>query len=325
MRIPAMIAVNTRQQPGNAVPVHPQVRSMALMLKKAGIGQNEMETVEDSRKRLRAVVKLMGRPSADLAEVRETRIEGPEGSIPVRIYEPRASKSGRAPLVLFFHGGGWILGGLDTSEETLLMLCDLSGAVVVSVDYRLAPEHKFPSGLEDCYISAVWAANNAGALGCDARKLIVCGESAGGNLATATCLLAKRRKGPKIAYQILVYPNVDMVRDMSEHSHSEFGPTPAELEWIIGLYLRNRRESRKPLVSPILGDLRGLPPALIFTAENDPLREQDEDYAKRLREAGVRARTVNYPGAVHGFWNFPNHFDSGDDAVRKAARTIKNL
>jgi len=299
---------------------------MARVLKKAGIGPNEMETVEGSRKRLRTVVKLMGRPTADLAEVMETRIEGPEGSIPVRLYRPKKSpKSGKAPLVLFFHGGGWILGGLDTSEETLLMLCDISGAVIVSVDYRLAPEHTFPSGLEDCYISTVWAANNASALGCDPRKLIVSGESAGGNLATATCLLAKQRKGPKIAYQILVYPNVDMARDMSEYSRSEFGPTPAELEWMIGLYLRNERESKNPLVSPILGHLRGLPPALIFTAENDPLREQDEDYAKKLRKAGVRARTVNYPGAIHGFWNFPNHFDSGDDAVRKAARAIKNL
>ena len=116
----------------------------------------------------------MGRPSADLAEVEETRIEGPEGSIPVRIYRPKkAPDSGKVPLVMFFHGGGWILGGLDTSEETLRMLCDLSGAVIVSVDYRLAPEHIFPSGLEDCYISAVWAANNASALGCDPRKLVV--------------------------------------------------------------------------------------------------------------------------------------------------------
>jgi acetyl esterase len=299
---------------------------MDRILKRAGIGPNDMETVERSRERLRTVVKLMGHPSAGLAEVEGIRIEGPEGSIPVRIYRPKKSpESGKAPLVLFFHGGGWILGGLDTSEETLLMLCDLSGAVIVSVDYRLAPEHRFPSGLEDCYISAVWAANNAGALGCDPRKLVVSGESAGGNLATATCLLAKRRRGPKIAYQILVYPNVDMKRDMSGHSGSKFGPTPAELEWMIGLYLPNAREVENPLVSPILGDLRGLPPALIFTAENDPLREQDQDYAKKLRRAGVRARAVNYPGAVHGFWNFPNHFDSGDDAVRKAARAIKNL
>jgi acetyl esterase len=299
---------------------------MARVLKKAGIGPNEMETVEGSRNRLRTVVKLMGRPSADLADVMETRIEGPEGSIPVRIYRPKkTAKGGKAPLVLFFHGGGWILGGLDTSQETLLMLCDISGAVIISVDYRLAPEHKFPSGLEDCYISAVWAANNANALGCDPRKLIVSGESAGGNLATATCLLARQRKGPKIAYQILVYPNVDMARDMSRFAGSEFGPTPAELEWMIWLYLRNGREVKDPLVSPILDNLRGLPPALIFTAENDPLREQDEDYAKELHRAGVRARIVNYPGAVHGFWNFPSHFDSGDDAVRKAARAIKKL
>ena len=112
---------------------------------------------------------------------------------------------------------------------------------------------------------------------------------------------------------------------MSEHSSSEFGPTPTELEWMVGLYLREERDVRNPLVSPIFGDLRGLPPALIFTAENDPLREQGQAYAKELRRAGVRARTVNYPGAVHGFWNFPSHFDSAEDAVRKAARAIKRL
>jgi acetyl esterase len=300
---------------------------MARKLKNAGIGPNQMETVEDSRNRLRTVVKLMGRPSSGLADVREIRVEGPEGSIPVRIYMPKkkSPSDDKPPIVLFFHGGGWILGGLDTSEEPLLMLCDLSGAVIVSVDYRLAPEYIFPSGLEDCYISAVWAANSARALGCDPRKLVVCGESAGGNLATAVCLLAKERKGPKIAFQILIYPNVDMVRDMSEYSGSEFGPTPAELKWMIGLYLRRVRDVNSPLVSPILGELRGLPPALIFTAENDPLREQDKDYARKLRQAGVRARVVDYAGAVHGFWNFPNHFDSGDDAVRKAATVVSHL
>ena len=305
---------------------HRQVRSMALRLKKAGIGPNTMETVEGSRERLRQVVRIMRGPPRSLAQVRETSIEGPERSIPVRIYEPRKSpKGGAVPIVLFFHGGGWIIGGLDTSDETLGVLCDLSGALVVSVDYGLAPEHRFPSGLEDCYASTVWAAKNASALGCDPRKLVVAGASAGGNLAAATTLLARQRKGPRIAYQILIYPNVDMQRDMSRFADSEFGPTTAELEWMIGLYLPEKRETRNPLVSPLLGDLRELPPALIFTAENDPLREQGEDYAKELRRVGVRTRIVNYPGAVHGFWNFPSHFDSADDAVRKAARAIKRL
>jgi len=116
-----------------------------------------------------------------------------------------------------------------------------------------------------------------------------------------------------------------MTRDMSKYSDSEFGPMPAELQRMVGLYLRNRREVEEALVSPLLGDLSGLPPALIFTAENDTLKEQDDDYAKKLREAGVRVQTVDYPGAVHGFWNFPSHFDSGDDAVRRAARVVKRL
>jgi acetyl esterase len=308
------------------MPTHPQVRSMARKLKKAGIGPNTMETVEYSRERLREVVRIMRGPPSSLAEVIETRIEGPEGSIPLRIYKPKKGpKGGAAPIVLFFHGGGWIVGGLDTSDESLRMLCNLCGAVIVSVDYRLAPEHKFPSGAEDCYTATAWAADNASALGCDPSKLVVAGGSAGGNLAAVTTLLARQRKGPKIAYQILIYPNVDMTRDMSRYSDSEFGPSPAEFQWMIGLYLRDKRETKNPLVSPLLANLKSLPPALIFTAENDSLKEQDEDYAKKLRKAGVRARIVNYAGVTHGFWNFPTHFDSADDAVRKAARAIKNL
>jgi acetyl esterase len=299
---------------------------MARRLKKEGLGPNDMESIEGSRERLRRVVRIMGRPSEGLVQVAEIRIAGPEGPIPVRLYKSKKGRSNLArPIVMFFHGGGWILGGLDTSEEPLRLLCDLSGSVVVSVEYRLAPEYTFPAGLEDCYAATAWAADNAEALGGDPRKLVVSGESAGGNLAAATSMLARQRKGPGIAYQILIYPNVDMQRDMSRFADSEFGPTPAELEWITGLYLPRKGDTKNPLVSPLVGDLRGLPPALIFTAENDPLKEQDQAYAKKLRKAGVRARTVDYPGAIHGFWNFPSHFDSGGDAVSKAARAIKRL
>jgi acetyl esterase len=308
---------------------HSQVLSYARRLEKAGLGPNKMATVEESRERLRRVVKLIARPSARLAQVTERRVKGPDRSVLVRIYKPRRGlKAGASPLVMFFHGGGWIVGDLDLSDEALRLLSDLSSAVIVSVEYRLAPEHPFPSGLEDCYAATVWAVENAKTLGCDPRKLVVCGESAGGNLAAATAILAKKRKGPRIAYQVLIYPPLDLVRDMSGYSDTELGRltmAASELQWMLRAYLRDKREAKNPLVSPIMGDLKGLPPALIFTAEYDPLTEQDADYAKKLRKAGVRARVVNYQAAIHGFWNFPSHFDSGDDAVRKAAKIIRNI
>jgi acetyl esterase len=311
---------------------HSQVLSYARRLEKAGLGGNKMATIDSSRERLRHVVKVMARPSAKLAEITETRIKGPDGPIRVRIYKPKKEgpKSGSAPLVVFFHGGGWIVGDLDLSDEALRLLSGLSGATIVSVEYRLAPEHPFPAGLEDCYAATVWAVENTKALGVDPRKLVVCGESAGGNLAAATTLLAKKRKGPKIAYQILIYPPLDLVRDQSTYTDTEVGRltmAAKEMLWMRDNYLQDDKHEgiKNPLVSPIMGDLKGLPTALMFTAENDPLTEQDRDYARKLRKAGVRVRLVNYPGAIHGFWNFPSHFDSGDDAVRKAARVVKAL
>ena len=309
-----------------------QVLSYAKRLEKAGLGPNKMATIDSSRERLRRVVKVMARPSGKLAEVAQARIKGPDGPIRVRIYKPKKGgpKNGSAPLVVFFHGGGWIVGDLDLSDEALRLLSGLSGAIIVSVEYRLAPEHPFPAGLEDCYAATTWAVEKAKTLGADPRKLVVCGESAGGNLAAATTLLAKKRKGPKIAYQILIYPPLDLVRDQSTYTDTELGRltmAAAEMLWMRDNYLQDNKHEgiKNPLVSPIMGDLKGLPPALIFTAENDPLTEQDRDYARKLRKAGVRVRLVNYPGAIHGFWNFPSHFDSGDDAVRKAARVLKSL
>jgi len=311
---------------------HSQVLSYARRLEKAGLGPNKMATIESSRERLRRVVKVMSRPSEKFASISHKSIEGPNGPIRVRIYRSKmkAPKSGLAPLVVFIHGGGWIVGDLDLCDEALRMLSGLSGASIVSVEYRLAPEHRFPTGLEDCYAALLWAVENAKSLGADPRQLVISGESAGGNLAAATTLLAKKRKGPKIAYQILMYPALDVVRDQSTYTDTEVGRltmAASEMLWMRDNYLQGDKEkgAKNPLVSPIMGDLRGLPPALIFTAENDPLTDQDRDYAKKLRKAGVKVRLVNYPDAIHGFWNFPSHFSSGDDAVRKAARVIKKL
>jgi len=305
--------------------VHPRITEMHRKMQKAGVDiLNPMSTVEDSRKRLSKWVKVMyGRP-VPLREVKDIEIEGALGYIPVRIYKPLDQKS-TAPIIVYFHGGGWVLGDLDTDDEPARYLSKLAGAVVVSVDYRLAPEYKFPAGVEDCYQAMVWAAKNASSLGCDPRKLVVAGDCAGGNLAAATCLLAKKRKSPKIALQILVYPITDLSRDMSKFEGAKGGSPPDEWVWLQKTYVSDPRDLKNPIVSPLLGDLRGLPPAMMVTADLDEFREQEEEYTDKLRKAGVRVRSINYSRMLHGFWNFPDHFEAGMDAVRKAAAEIRRL
>jgi acetyl esterase len=305
--------------------VHPRILEMHRRMKEGGIDiLNPLTTIESSRKRLAKWVKVMyGRP-IPLREVTDIEIEGALGPIPVRIYKPLDQKSG-APIIVYFHGGGWILGDLDTDDEPARLLCKLSGAVAVSVDYRLAPEHRFPAGAEDCYQATLWASKNASALGCDPGKLVVVGDCAGGNLAAVTCLLAKKRKDPKIAYQILVYPITDLSRDMSKFEGAKGGSPPEEWIWLKKTYLNDIREAKNPIVSPLLGDLRGLPPAMMITADLDEFREQEEEYVDKLRRAGVRVRSINYSRMLHGFWNFPDHFEAGMDAVRKAAAEIRRL
>ncbi|MDA4113106.1 MAG: alpha/beta hydrolase [Thaumarchaeota archaeon] len=305
--------------------VHPKITEMHRRMEEGGVAiVNPLATIESSRKRLAKWVKVMyGRP-IHLREATDTEIEGPLGPIPVRIYKPLDQKSGSS-MIVYFHGGGWILGDLDTDDEPARYLCKLSGGVVVSVDYRLAPEYKFPAGAEDCYRATLWASKNASALGCDPRKLVVVGDCAGGNLAAVVCLLAKKRKEPRIALQILVYPITDLSRDMSKFAGAGGGSPPEEWIWLRKTYLSDVSEAEDPIVSPLLGDLRGLPPTMMITADLDEFREQEEEYVDKLRKAGIRVRSINYSRMLHGFWNFPDHFEAGMDAVRKAAAEIRRL
>jgi acetyl esterase len=309
-----------------------QVLSYGKKLENAGLGPNKMATIESSRDMLRQVTKVMSKPNEKLAKTTEKKIEGPRGPITIRVYQPKSksAKTSETPLIIFTHGGGWVVGDLNLSHEALLVLSDLTGGVIVSADYRLAPENKFPAGLEDVYAATTWAVKNAKELGANPKKLVMIGESAGANLTAATTLLAKKKKGPKIAFQILIYPPLDLAREQSKYVDTEVGKmtmAAKEMIWMRDNYLEADKldEVTNPLVSPLFGDLKGLPPAIIFTAENDPLTDQDREYAKKLNKAGVKAKWIDYPDAIHGFWNFPSHFASGNDAVHKAARAIKKL
>jgi acetyl esterase len=245
----------------------------------------------------------------------------------VRIYWPKQNEMQveMYPMIVFFHGGGWVLGNLDLYDELCAMLCNKAGSIVLSVDYRLAPENKFPIPLEDCYAATKWAATHAQFLQGDADSIVVAGDSAGGNLAAAVCLMAKEKRGPKIAMQVLIYPITDLLADLSKYSKDKFGPSKEVMDWFIDHYMRDAADMKNPLASTVYGELGDLPPAVVVTAEYDPLRDQDLDYAKKLEHAGVKTQFLDYQGMVHGFVQLPSFFEQGKDAITKIAAEIDKL
>jgi acetyl esterase len=242
--------------------------------------------------------------------VQDLTVSGPGGDIPVRVYRSAAAGPGPRPLVLYFHGGGFVFGDLRMGDWMCSSVAAAVGAVVVSVDYRLAPAHPFPAAVEDCYAALTWAAGNAADLGAAtpleaaAPRIGVMGESAGGNLSAVMCLLARDRGGPKISHQALLYPPTDMTRMSPTAANSLIISEPDMLAFK-RLYLGDT-DPADPLASPLLApDHTGLPPALIQVAEHDPLHDDGVRYAAALRSAGVPVRFTEYVGMPHGYLNFP--------------------
>lgn len=226
---------------------------------------------------------------------------GPGGALALRLYRPR---TGTLPVIAYFHGGGFVLGGLDSHAHICRELAQRTGALVVSVDYRLAPEHRFPAAVDDALAAVRWIAGHAAALGGDASRLAVAGDSSGANLATVTALRCRDEAGPPICFQLLFYPGTDVrAQHGSRRDNAEgYFLTRDAIDWFFTQYLRSDGDQDLPWVSPLrAADLRQLPPALIVTAEFDPLRDEGEAYAARLSQAGVSARASRYDGAIHGF------------------------
>jgi acetyl esterase/lipase len=239
-------------------------------------------------------------PGVDLAD---RTIDGPTGPVPVRVYRPRSGVGGERPLVVDFHGGGFVFGALDQADWICSSVAANVGAVVVSVDYRLAPSHPFPAAVDDSYAALEWAVANAGSLGAGGRVGVM-GESAGGNLSAVVSLLARDRGGPRLHHQALLYPATDMSGTPSGTPGTPI-LSPAEMNAFRRHYLGDA-DGRDPRVSPLLAeDHSGLPPALVQVAEHDPLREDGVRYAAKLRDAGVPVRFTEYVGMPHGYLNFP--------------------
>lgn len=237
--------------------------------------------------------------------VRDLKVPGAQGSILVRLYTPSAARS--LPLIVFFHGGGFVICNVDMYDDLCRMLANFAGCAVASVEYRLAPEAPFPVPLEDCYAALKWLAAHGAELGLDPARLAVAGDSAGGNLAAATAILARDRQGPALRYQGLIYPCVDPACESASAKALATGYllTRDTMLWFWGHYLKNAADRNNPLASPLRADLKGLPPATVVTAEFDPLRDEGEAYADSLRAAGVEVTGRRYLGMIHGFASMP--------------------
>lgn len=254
-------------------------------------------------------------------------IPGPDGDLTVRIYTPREGSAPR-PLLMYFHGGGWVIGGLDEYHGVCSNLCEKTGCVVVNVDYRLAPEHRFPAAIEDCYGALQWATDNAAEIGVDPARIAVAGDSAGGTMATVTTILARDRGGPGIGTQVLVYPGA-APRSSGYPSYEQYGEgyllTTRSMRWFREHYWGGPEPMDDFRAAPLLADdLSGLPPALVIIGTYDPLRDEGIDYAEKLLVAGTQAVVTEYAGMMHGFFSMSGVLDAAKQAVDQAASAVRN-
>jgi len=304
------------------MPVDPQIQ--ALLDRGTGVPATHTLPVAEERRLYEARIAVMA-PPAKVAKVEERRIDGPGGPIELRIYTPVGT--GPFPLMVFFHGSGFVLCSLDTHDRGCRNYCNAAGCVVVSVDYRLAPEHKFPAGPEDCYAATSWAAAHAGELNANAAHIVLAGDSAGGNMVAVTALMARDRGGPPLCGQLMIVPVTGYPKpgypSYVENAQG-YGLTAAGMRWYWGHYLNNEAEADNPYASPVrAANLRGLPPALIITAELDVLRDEGEDYGKRLADAGVPTQVTRYEGVHHGFFGMQAVLDKSKRAMEEVTVWLK--
>ncbi|MFF8594493.1 alpha/beta hydrolase [Streptomyces sp. NPDC015220] len=268
------------------------------------------------------------RPVRELPRVTDRSVPGPAGApeVPVRIYEPVVAPAAAPAVVVFFHGGGWVLCGLDSHDGLCRELAARTNAVVVSVDFRLAPEHRFPSAAEDAWAATAWVAAQAARLGWDPGRLAVAGDSSGGNLAAAVALMARDRGGPALAAQLLAYPVLDhrMATESYRAYATGFFHTTAHMRWYWEQYLGEEGDGSHPYASPgLAADLAGVPPAVLVLPECDPLRDDALAYAGRLEAAGAAPRVRVWPGTFHGFLGLTGLLPEADRALAEAARDLR--
>jgi len=305
------------------MPVDPQVQ--VLLDAMAAAGAPPVHSLSPPEARASYAAMARGRTgTGDVAATEDVAVPTPDGDVAVRLYRPDGAER-PAPVCVLFHGGGWVVGSIESHDALCTALAARSGVVVASVEYRLSPEAAFPGPLDDCLAATRWVAEHADALGVDAARLAVAGDSAGGNLAAAVALRARDEGGPAIAFQLLVYPVVD--HSFSQPSYEEnaegYFLTADAMRWFSGHYLGGTTPT-DPLAAPLHApDLAGLPPALVLTAGYDPLRDEGEAYGARLEASGVATTVHRYEGVVHGFVSMFALLDQGAAAVDECAAALR--
>lgn len=302
--------------------LHPEVEAILAAMSEA------MPAVDFEQLNAEALRSSMDMPAAEdpepVYQVEDRSIEGPGGPLPLRVY--RSSDAEDAPLLVFFHGGGFVIGNLETHDGLCRSLCNEARATVVAVDYRLAPEHKYPAAPLDCYAATCWAAEHAGEFGATANKLVVGGDSAGGCLAAVVSQMARDKDGPEIAGQLLIYPVTDGVTDTPSYKRNAEGYflTAGMMQWFLAQYVDQPEQVKESMASPLRHKkLADLPKAMILTAEYDPLLDDGASYAKALTEAGVDTDYRCYDGMIHGFVSFPFGLTTAKDAISDMAAFIR--
>lgn len=280
---------------------------------------------DDARRTWKAdMAQVAGRP-LPVGAVSERTLPGPAGPLGFRLYHPASGASAAPPpLLVYLHGGGWIRGDLDTHDDICRYLCHHSGCVVASVAYRLSPEAKFPEPVDDAYAALVWLAKEAGALGADPGRLAIGGDSAGGNIACAVTMLARDRGGPKIGFQLLIYPVTDLAADTESKRLYSKGYLLNSMPFYIASYIKTDADRQNGLASPLRAtNLSGLPPAFVLTAGFDPLRDEGEAYAERLKQAGVAVTLKRYGSMIHGFVSITGLLPAAEVGLADSAAALR--
>ena len=307
--------------------LHPQTRALLDLIESRQIPPTHTLSVADARAYYRDRRSVTQPAPAEVAQVHELQAGGPHGSIPLRLYRPLGSaETETLPVLVYYHGGGWTIGDLDTHDSLCRELANGAGCAVISIDYRMGPEHRFPAAVDDCLAATRWVHANAEALHLDAARLAVGGDSAGGNLAAVISIAARESGDLPIAFQLLIYPATDQHRTAASHAENAQGYllTTDTMDYFTGHYIADAAQYEDWRASPLLHEnLANLPPALVLTAGFDPLRDEGKAYAERLTAAGNQASYVCFDRQIHGFITMGRLIDEANTAVGLCAAELR--
>ena len=307
--------------------LHPQARALLDLIEKSGLPATHTLTPAQARQTYRERRAYAQPAPPEVGESRDLQATGPHGDIPLRLYRPQGSDARTAlPALVYYHGGGWVIGDLDTHDTLCRELCNGAGICVIAVDYRMGPEHRFPAAVDDCIAAAFWVKDNAAALKIDPARVAVGGDSAGGNLAAVVAIAARDAGNLPIRYQLLIYPATDMRRVAPSHTTNGQGYllTRETMQYFRDHYVGDPQHDLDWRASPLLlEDLSRLPPALLITAGYDPLRDEGLQYAARLTAAGNSAVHVCFERQIHGFVTMGRVLDDANTAVALCAAELR--